>query len=144
VELGAAIGISAGYQGAGLELNGTGVLHSIEGSPNLAAEARAMLGGLGLERVKVIEGRLDEVLDDVMAEAAPVDLVFLDAAKGKEGNLMVAERVLARMAPGATLVMDDVHWSREMNRAWRQVRSNPRIGLSADLWRLGVCLLQPR
>jgi predicted O-methyltransferase YrrM len=144
VELGAAIGISASYQGAGLELNGTGVLRSIEGSPNLAAEARATLSGLGLERVQVIEGRLDDVLDDVMAGAAPVDLVFLDAAKGKEGNLALAEGVLPHLAPRATLVMDDVHWSRQMNRAWRQLRSHPRIALSADLWRLGVCLLQPR
>ena len=144
LELGAAIGISAAYQAAGLNLNGAGVLRSIERSPNFAAAARELLAGLGLEGTEVIEGEIDDVLEDVMTMAAPVDLVFLDAGKRREQLLLQVELLLPHLAPTATLVMDDVHWSREMTRAWRELRSHPRIGLSADLWRLGVCRLQPR
>jgi predicted O-methyltransferase YrrM len=141
VELGAAIGISTAYQGAALVLNGHGHLRTVEGAAELAGLARETLDELGIDRAQVIEGRFDDVLEDVLAEAAPVDLAYLDAGKGREHNLRQFERLLPSLAPGAVLVMDDVHWSREMRSAWREIRSHERVALSVDLWRLGACLI---
>lgn len=144
VELGTAIGISGAYQAAGLELNGGGTLRSIEGSPTLAAKARELLGELGLdERIEVVEGSLDEVLEDVLEAARPVDLAFLDAGKAYEPMLRQFRRLLPHLAPSATVVMDDIHWSREMAAGWRELSSHPRVRLAVDLRRLGACLLQP-
>ena len=142
VELGAAIGISTAYQGAALGLSGRGRLRTIERVPTLAELARETLDVLGIDRAEVIEGRFDDVLEDVLAEAAPVDLAYLDAGKGREHNLRQFERLLPSLAPGAVLVMDDIHWSREMRSAWRQIRSHERVALSVDLWRLGACVIR--
>lgn len=141
IELGASIGISAAYQGAGLELNRAGRLVTIERIPAFATIARETLAGLGVGRVEVVTGGIDEVLEDVLAEAAPIDLAFLDAAKTRDGALLQFERLLPHLAPGAALVMDDIHWSREMHGAWREIRSQERVAVSVDLWRLGACLL---
>jgi predicted O-methyltransferase YrrM len=143
VELGAAIGISAAYQGAALALNGRGRLRTVEGVPELAGMARETLEALGIERAEVVEGRFDDVLEDVLVEAAPVELAYIDAGKGREHNLRQFERLLPHLAPRAVLVMDDIHWSREMRSAWREIRSHQRVALSVDLWRLGACLVSP-
>ena len=142
VELGTAIGISAAYQGAALDLNGEGRLRTVEGSPQLAELARETLDAMQISRVEVIEGRFDDVLDGVLAEAAPVDLAYLDAGKAREHNLRQFERLLPHLAPGAALVMDDIHWSREMKGAWREIRAHERVALSVDLWRLGACFIR--
>jgi predicted O-methyltransferase YrrM len=142
LELGGAIGISAAYQGAGLKLNGTGALRTVEGATELAAAARELLGGLGLDRVEVVESSFDDLLERVLPGSAPIDLAFVDGRKGSEHNLRQLERLIPQMAAGGALVIDDVHWSGEMTRAWRAVRSHPQVGLSVDLRRLGVCVLR--
>jgi predicted O-methyltransferase YrrM len=100
-----------------------------------------VLSSLGIERAEVIEGRFEDVLDRVLAEAEPVDLVYLDAGKGRGQNLGLFERVLPHLSSNAALVMDDIHWSREMKMTWRKIAGHPRVALSVDLWRLGACLL---
>jgi predicted O-methyltransferase YrrM len=141
IELGGAIGISAAYQGAGLELNGAGRLLSIEGAPELAGHARQTLAGLGLERVEVVEGRFEDVLEPLLPDAAPVDLAYLDAGKGRDQNVALFEQLLPHLSPRAVVVMDDIHWSRDMNLAWRDLSSHPSVALSVDLRRLGACLI---
>ncbi len=141
IELGGAIGISAAYQGAGLELNDAGRLRTIEGSPELAGHARRTLGGLELERVEVVEGRFEDVLAPVLAQAAPVDLAYIDAGKGRDQNVALFEQLLPNLSPRAVVVMDDIHWSRDMKLAWRDISSHPSVALSVDLWRLGACLV---
>lgn len=143
LELGTAIGISAAYQGAALELNGTGSLRTVEGTARLAELAREGLDQLRIDRVSVIEGGFHQVLGAVLAEAEPIDLVFLDAGKTRDQVLPLFQQILPHLAPAAVLVMDDVHWSREAKRAWEEARSDPRIELSVDLRRLGACLLRP-
>jgi predicted O-methyltransferase YrrM len=141
IELGGGVGISTAYQGAALELNEAGVLRSIEGSAARARQGTQVLSSLGIERAEVIEGRFEDVLDRVLAEAQPVDLVYLDAGKGRRHNLDLFERVLPHLSPTAAFVMDDIHWSREMKRTWREIATHPRVQLSVDLWRIGACLL---
>ena len=142
VELGTAIGISAAYQGSALEMNGSGRMRTIEGAPGLAELARETLATLGIERVEVTAGRFEDVLDEVLADQAPIDFVYMDAGKTREDNLEQFERLLPHLAPGAAFVIDDIHWSRELSRAWRVIRAHERVALSVDLWRLGACLLR--
>ena len=141
IELGGAIGISAAYQAAGLELNGGGRLLSIEGAPELAGHARQTLTGLGLERVEVVEGRFEDVLEPILPDAAPVDLVYLDAEKNRDKMVALFEQLLPYLSPRAVVVMDDIHWSQQMKLAWRDISSHPSVALSVDLWRLGACLV---
>jgi predicted O-methyltransferase YrrM len=135
------VGISAAYQAAGLELNGSGRLLTIEGSPQLASLARETFAELGLERVEIQVGRFDRILDDALEAAAPIELAFVDAGKQRPTFEWQLERLLPRLAPGAVVVFDDIHWSRELAAAWRELRRDPRFELATDLWRVGLVRL---
>jgi predicted O-methyltransferase YrrM len=138
VELGACVGISGAYQAAGLELNGSGRLVTVEGTIELAALARETFAELGLGRVEVRVGAFDRVLDDALEAAAPIDLAFVDAGKQRRTFEWQLERLLPWLAPGAVVVLDDIHWSRELAAAWRDLRRDPRFELATDLWRVGM------
>jgi predicted O-methyltransferase YrrM len=142
LELGTAIGISAGYQGAALERNRRGVLRSIDRSRPLIGHARELLAGLRITRVDLILGDFDEVLEDVAAQAAPIHMVFLDALRDHDPNLRQFRRLLPHLAPGAALVIDDIRWSSGMRRTWEEISSHERVDTSVDLWRLGACLMR--
>jgi hypothetical protein len=36
------------------------------------------------------------------------------------------------------LVFDDIHWSTEMEQAWAQISTHPRVTLSIDLFFIGI------
>jgi predicted O-methyltransferase YrrM len=138
LELGAGAGISAAYLGAGLELNGAGSLVTIERIPPNLAAARETLAGLSLGRADVRGGDIIDVLDQVLDEAAPVGLVFMDSLKRRDHVEWCVDTLLPRMSADGVLVLDDAHWSRHMGGVWRGLSRDPRFSLTADLWRLGV------
>jgi predicted O-methyltransferase YrrM len=138
LELGAAAGLSAAYQAAGLELNGAGRLVTVEGSPKLAELARETFAELALSRVEITVGVFDDVLGEVAESAAPIDLAYLDAGKTRADLLAQLEALVPHLAPAAVIVLDDIHWSRELAGAWRTIRRDPRFELATDLWRVGL------
>jgi predicted O-methyltransferase YrrM len=138
LELGAAAGLSAAYLDAGLELNGAGRLVTMEGSSDLAELARETFAELALSRVEIRVGVFDDVLEGVASEAAPIDLAYLDAGKTRADLLAQLEALVPHLAPAAVIVLDDIHWSRELAGAWRTIRRDPRFELATDLWRVGL------
>ena len=36
------------------------------------------------------------------------------------------------------VILDDIHWSKEMNQAWKTIKARPEISISIDLFEAGV------
>lgn len=139
VELGTSLGISTAYQSAALELNQHGRLVSLEGAEPVAARARENLEGLGLARAQIVTGRFQDTLDGVLRDQAPVDYAFVDGHHDRDATLAYFEQFVPALAPNALLVFDDISWSKGMKEAWEKIRTDPRIGLSVDLFKVGIC-----
>lgn len=139
VEMGTCVGISAAYQAAALQLNGHGRLVTMEGAQPLARLSENNLIGLGLENARVVTGRFQDTLGDVLAEHAPVDFVFIDGHHDEHATLGYFEQVRPYLAPAAVLVFDDIAWSAGMARAWTAVTEHPDVTLSVSLGAMGLC-----
>ena len=144
VELGSCVGISAAYQAAALGFNGRGALVTLEGAPEVAAIARATLGGLGGDaagRATVVVGPFHQTLAGVLAGAAPVDFFFNDGHHDGDAVLLYVETALPYLAPGAVVVIDDIDWSPGMRRAWTAIEADPRVAATVDLATVGIAVL---
>jgi predicted O-methyltransferase YrrM len=141
VEMGTSMGISAAYQAAALELNGTGALVTLEGAPAVAELARAHLGRLGLGRAEVVVGRFRDTLPAVLEARRPVDYVFVDGHHDEHATLGYFERLLPFLADSALLVFDDIAWSDGMRRAWTTLARDPRVTSAVGLGPVGLCLI---
>ncbi len=140
LELGTNLGISAAYQAAALRLNGSGVLATIEGAPELAELARRHLHGLGLQEAEVLPGRFLDVLPRVLEAPEPLDYVFIDGHHDGPATVAYFDRIHpALAAAGALVVFDDVAWSSGMAQAWETLRADPRIRVSVNLGAMGIC-----
>jgi predicted O-methyltransferase YrrM len=141
VEMGTSVGISAAYQAAALELNGSGALVTLEGAPAVAGIARENLGRLGLQRTEVVVGRFQDTLPGVLEARQPVDYVFVDGHHDERATLDYFERLLPFLADTALLVFDDIAWSDGMRRAWGTLAHDPRVASAVGLGPVGLCLI---
>ena len=139
LELGTALGLSAAYQGAALELNGHGHLVTIEGARPLADIARHNLARLGISTVEVVTGRFREALPPVLERLQPLDFAYIDGHHDGRATLDYFRAVLAVLRSPAIVVFDDIGISPGMRAAWERISRHPRVTLALDLQKLGVC-----
>jgi predicted O-methyltransferase YrrM len=140
LELGTGFGISGAYQAASLELNGSGMLTTLEGAPDYVSIAEQGFSALGLDkRVDLEVGPITETLDRVAARAAPIDFAFVDADHTEEATLQQFDAMLPHLSEAAIVVFDDVNWeSGGMTRAWRAIRGHERTSLGLGFRRIGI------
>jgi predicted O-methyltransferase YrrM len=138
LELGSSLGLSAAYQASALKLNGSGQLDTLEGAASVAERARANLGGLSVPAT-VTTGRFQDTLAPLLEERPAVDFAFVDGHHDRDATIAYFEQLLPHVSPAGVLVFDDVAWSPGMADAWSRIRSDSRVGLAIDLFKVGVC-----
>jgi predicted O-methyltransferase YrrM len=135
LELGTSLGIGSAYLASA---NTRAKLVTIEGAPEIAALARKHLGKLGLKGVEVVTGNFDMVLPALLPGFPILDLVYIDGNHRKEPTLRYVEQILPHLSEEGLLVLDDIHWSAEMEAAWAAVQVHPRVRLAVDCFDIGI------
>lgn len=152
VELGTSLGLSTAYLAAGagggdgadgVGTPGTGIW-TIEGSGAVAERAVGHLAELGLGRVEgsgrveVVKGNFDAVLEPLVERVGPVDLAFVDGNHRYRPTMRYFDILMRHSGRASMLVFDDIHWSAEMERAWAEIKADPRVMMTIDLFFLGL------
>jgi predicted O-methyltransferase YrrM len=146
VELGTSLGLSTAYLAAGAV---DAKVWTIEGSAAVAARAARNLAELGLgriegpvrvegPRVEVVTGNFDEILEPLVQRSGPVELAFVDGNHRYEPTLRYFDILMSHSGRSSMLIFDDIHWSAEMERAWTEIRADPRVMLTIDLFFFGL------
>jgi predicted O-methyltransferase YrrM len=47
-------------------------------------------------------------------------------------------QILPVLHANSILIFDDIHWSADMERAWNEIKENPAVQLSIDLFSIGL------
>ena len=141
LELGTAVGISAAYQAAALQDNGSGRLVTLEGYEGLAQQAEALWQRLSLNNVEVRVGKFKDTVPKITAEAQ-FDYAFIDGNHAEGPTRQYFDLLVQQQAPHALLVFDDIDYSDGMRSAWRYVQRSPVVCASADLGRLGLVIIR--
>lgn len=138
VELGTSLGITTAYLAA---VDSRDRVITYEGCASVSAVAKEIWDGLGLTNIECRVGALDvELLD---RDIDRVDMVFIDAnhtyASTREYFNVLAKKVHDK----SVIVVDDIHYSPEMERAWREICSDSRVTSTMDLYQMGLVFFDP-
>jgi predicted O-methyltransferase YrrM len=113
---------------------------TVEGSPDLAALARASLLGVS-DRAEVANELFDDALDRLLPTFADgIDLAYVDGHHRYDTTLHYLARLEPHLGRGALVVFDDIRLSRGMWRAWRAVEERPGFSFTVDAGRFGLAL----
>lgn len=143
VELGTSLGLSTAYLAAGVKEGGLGgKVWTIEGSGAVAERAGRYLSELGFAGAEVVTGNFDLVLEPLVERVGPVDLAFVDGNHRYEPTLRYFNILMRYSGRPAMLIFDDIHWSADMERAWLQIKADPRVMMTIDLFFFGLVVIR--
>jgi predicted O-methyltransferase YrrM len=140
LELGTGLGLSTLPLAGGSQL---GHLHTIEGNGELSDFARVKLNALGYENITFHKGEFGTALPRVLEKVPQVDLAFLDGNHTYEGTLDYFNRLQPKLQDISLVILDDIHWSEGMEKAWQQLAEKPEVTLSIDLFFMGLLFFKP-
>jgi predicted O-methyltransferase YrrM len=133
------MGTSAGVTTLYLSLaNERGVVHTIEGNTDMVAVADDLFSRSGRKNIRLHTGLFSDCLPEVIREMNGPDFIFIDGDHRKEPLLNYFRQLLPHVHEETVVVIDDIHWSREMDQAWQQIKQMPEVTVTIDLFRMGL------
>lgn len=135
IELGTSLGITTLYLSAA---NPEAKVYSFEGCQETATKARALFEQWDIKNIELIEGNINDTLPQLVELIQTVDLVYIDANHRYQPTLDYYHLLYNKAHAESIFVLDDIHWSREMNKAWKELSQRIEVSLSIDLFDAGV------
>lgn len=139
VDLGTSLGINTLY----LATQPGSKVYTFEGAETIAEIASISFEFGEAKNIELITGNIDQTLYATLSRIPKIDLAFLDANHRYEPTLRYFELVVSRSHHKAIIILDDIHDSPEMERAWSAIKNNPLVYTTADLFRCGLVFLDP-
>ena len=71
------------------------------------------------------------------------DFVFMDGDHNGEHVSQYFHLLLHCLSPSAVVILDDIHWSHDMNLVWQQLKAAPSVTASIDVYQFGILFFEP-
>lgn len=139
LELGTSVGINTLY----LAQQRDSSITTFEGSPELANLARLTFDFAEARNIRLIEGNLDRTLSEFLQTIRKIDFILMDANHRYQPTVSYFENLLTRITESSIVVVDDIHYSAEMEKAWNELKTHKLVYGSADLYRCGILFFDP-
>ncbi len=135
VELGTCLGITTLYLS---KSNSQSKVISIEANEECAEIAMKNFESLNASNIQLIQGVFSEKLLEILKLYLVIDFVFLDGDHKYQSTINYINQLLPNLAETSILIMDDIHWSPEMDKAWQYVKQLPQVTVTIDIYRMGL------
>ena len=141
LELGTSLGITSAYLAS---VSPNSQLTTLEGCTEIARIAQETFDTLKLSNVKLTIGAFESTLDQALSASPQLDFVFIDGNHQKGPTIQYFEACLKKANEKSIILLDDIHWSANMQEAWEEIKNHPRVSVSIDLFEIGIILLDPK
>jgi len=133
VELGTSLGVTTAYMAA---MDKRNKVITYEGCPAVAEIAKENWKALGIMNVDCRVGEID--IEALANDLERVDVAFIDANHTYAGTRAYFKVLAEKVHTKSVLVVDDIHYNREMEKAWREICEDERVTSTMDLYQMGL------
>lgn len=136
VELGTSLGVTTAYLAA---MDSRNKVVTYEGCPAVAEVARANWEKLGLSNIACVVGEITvDSLQLAVDSLSGIDVAFIDANHTCEATLTYFNALASRVHEKSVVVVDDIHYNEDMEKAWKAICADERVTTTMDLYRMGL------
>lgn len=139
LELGTCIGIGTMYMASQTH---TKVI-TMEGNTAAIEVAKRVWKRAGLQNIEVVQGNINDTITQLDTNTTKFDLVYIDANHTFEATCMYYEQIKKHIHTGSVVILDDIHWSADMKKAWDYIKQDNDVHLSLDLFYVGMLFYKP-
>ncbi len=140
LELGTSLGVTTAYMA---KASPEARVITLEGSEAIADVAREVFSQTNVANIQLQVGPFDKTLPDVLQQVPQIDFAFLDGNHRMQPTLDYVEMLKPTLQAQSILVIDDIHWSAEMEMAWDRLKADPAVTASVDLFFVGILFYSP-
>ena len=138
LELGTSLGITTAYLAAADSRNR---VMTMEGSGEVLHVAQGVWRALQMENIEWTEGNIDDTLNKRARKT--IDVAYVDANHTYEATMRYVDFLLPRLPEKGVLILDDIHYSEQMEHAWEALKCDARVTTSMDLYHVGLLFVDP-
>ena len=136
VELGTSLGVTTAYLAA---MDSRNKVVTYEGCPAVAEVAQANWEKLGLNNIACVVGEITvDSLQLAVDRLSGIDVAFIDANHTCEATLTYFNALASRVHEKSVVVVDDIHYNEDMEKAWKAICADERVTTTMDLYRMGL------
>lgn len=135
LELGTSLGLTTRYLSIAAPQHG---VISIEGAPAIAQFTSKSLVEEGIVNTTILTGDFNNHLPGALASLKGSKLVFFDGNHQYQPTLDYFHAALEVVSDVDILIFDDIHWSKDMEKAWSEIRNNEKVSCTIDLFFIGI------
>ncbi|MEQ6122758.1 class I SAM-dependent methyltransferase [Pseudotenacibaculum sp. MALMAid0570] len=134
LEVGTSLGLSTSAISIAKKDN---TLITLEGCNQTAGVAKKMFHKYGLQNVKVITGNFNLTYPKAIKNEI-FDFIYFDGNHTKEATLSYFYNCLNSIHNDSIVIFDDIHWSREMEEAWKEIKNHKKVTVTIDTFQWGI------
>ncbi len=134
LEIGTSVGLGTSVLSIG---NPEAKIVTLEGCKNTAEVATALFKTNQLKNIDLIVGNFDETLSTVLADKQ-YDLIYFDGNHQKQATLQYFKQCLETAHNNSMFIFDDIHWSPEMQQAWEEIKTHPKVTVTINTYFWGI------
>lgn len=135
IELGTSIGLTTMYLSLPLKKS---TVYTIEGCREILAFAKQLFEKNAIKNIKSYQGHFNELFPNILSDIDVLDLLYVDGNHSYEATINYFNLALTKKNTQSIFIFDDINWSTEMQKAWKEIYSNSEVTLSLDFFYFGI------
>lgn len=145
LEIGTSLGLATSALSLGLEsetnrakLNQKSKITTLEGCPKTSGQAQEQFKEFNLDNIQSVVTEFNEYLKKNSFATNHYQLIYFDGNHSKEATLHYFESLLPTITNETVWIFDDIHWSKEMEEAWEEIKNHPKVTVTIDTFQWGL------
>jgi predicted O-methyltransferase YrrM len=135
IELGTSVGLNTLYLAMPNKEN---KIYTIEANNELCLLAKENAKKLNVNNITVLNNLFDVALPNLLNQLNTFDMLYVDGNHTYEATLNYFNLALQKINNKSIIVLDDIHWSKEMYKAWKEIKNNKNVKCSIDAFYFGI------
>ena len=133
VELGTSLGVTTAYMAA---MDSRNRVVTFEGCEAVANMARENWKALNINNIECRVGKIDA--EQLTRDIEHLDVAFIDANHTYVSTCEYFDVLAGKVREKSVIVVDDIHYSEEMEKAWKAICADERVTSTIDLYQMGL------
>ncbi|TMM31041.1 class I SAM-dependent methyltransferase [Polaribacter aestuariivivens] len=131
------VGTSLGLATSAIKIgNNSTKITTLEGCRETSKIASELLNN-NFKNINIITGNFNETLPEI-SKKNKYDFIYFDGNHTKKSTLKYFNTCLKTSDNNSMWIFDDIYWSKDMQEAWMEIKNNPAVTVTVDLFYFGI------
>ncbi|WP_439128781.1 O-methyltransferase [Polaribacter sp.] len=134
LEIGTSLGLGTSVLKLGYSKSN---ITTLEGCKETANVAEKLFNDNNFKQIELIKGNFSETFIETIKKKT-YDCIIFDGNHTKKATLDYFHSCLSTIHNNSFFIFDDIYWNAEMESAWNEIKNNPKVTVTVDLFYYGI------